>query len=118
MFLRFRCAREADWEAATTAVHFGRPHHATVDCAPLLPDADTFIGDPLSGPLGIRPTDTRAICRHPVTRYVPFRVVTGREAANKTQGYTLLHPLPGNRHARVVRTFMTTTPHYIDYALL
>jgi hypothetical protein len=66
------------------AVHFGRPHHATVDCAPLLPDADSFFSDPLSGPLGIRPTDTRAICRHHFTMSVPFRVVAGREAANKT----------------------------------
>jgi hypothetical protein len=77
-----------------TAVHFGRPHLATVDCAPLLPAADTVSGDPCSGPLGIRPTDTRAIGRHDVTRYVPFCMVTGREAANKTQGYTLLHSLP------------------------
>ena len=53
-----------------------------------------FFGDPLSGPLGFRPTDTRAICRHNVTRYVPLYVVTGCEAADKTQGYTLLHPLP------------------------
>jgi len=44
-----------------TAVHFGRPQHATVDCAPLLPDADTVCGDPRSGPLGIQPTDTRPI---------------------------------------------------------
>ena len=50
-----------------TAVHFGRPHHAPVDCAPLLPDADSFFSDPRSGPLGIRPTDTR-----------PFAATTSR----------------------------------------
>jgi hypothetical protein len=92
-----------------TAVHVGRPHHATVDCAPLLPDADTASGDPRSGPLGFRPTDTRAIRRHDVTRYVPMRVVSGREAANKTQGYTLLHSLPEQPMSRT-RAYPVCSP--------
>lgn len=55
-------------------------------------------------------------CRHDITRYVPFGVVTGREAANKIQGYTLLHSLPEQLMSRyhaypVRRPAVVTAPH-------
>ena len=53
-----------------------------------------FSGDPHSGPLGLRPTYVQTIGRHDVTNSVPLCVVTGCKAADKTQGYTLLHSLP------------------------